>query len=274
MLYCWSCARYTTHRPPTVMDWDRDLVIPPGFSLQPYIPWIKILDECMVWRQITNFYILMWFYRVSSFEPNLGEYVSPPYPVAYLGFHKGGIFSLATNAHTKGWQTTFSNFFPMSKKNFFDKGPNAPPKYATDPTPWFARMAWSPPQGTIWGVAIMIETAFVVILSDSKKIDVISELSRWMSCSSQMGTLGGKFKYLKMCKDFFFKNGYFRFLKFCMAYFWITWFPKAPKIAEIPLFQMNFSIWKSDSSPTIRTPFCTLILLVTKSSWNLFLIKL
>ena len=42
------------------------------------------------------------------------------FSVAYLGFQKGGAkFSLATSAHTKGDQTKFSNFFSMSKKNFF-----------------------------------------------------------------------------------------------------------------------------------------------------------
>ena len=44
---------------------------------------------------------------------------------------RGGKFSLATSAHTKGGQTKFSNFFSMSKKNFFwPKGGawhNAPP---------------------------------------------------------------------------------------------------------------------------------------------------
>ena len=66
-------------------------------------------------------------------------------------------------------------------------------------------MALPPPQGTIWGVAIIIETAFVVILSDSKTIYVNSELPRWTSCSSQMRTLGVKFKFLKMCDDLFTK---------------------------------------------------------------------
>ena len=43
--------------------------------------------------------------------------------MAYLGFHKGGAkFSLATSAYTKGGQTRFSNFFPMSKKKFLAKG--------------------------------------------------------------------------------------------------------------------------------------------------------
>ena len=36
--------------------------------------------------------------------------------VAYLGFHKGGKFFLATNTYTK-----FSNFFIMSKKIFLAK---------------------------------------------------------------------------------------------------------------------------------------------------------
>ena len=43
------------------------------------------------------------------------------YSVVYLGFQKGGKFSLATSAHTRGGggQTKFSNFFSMSKKNLF-----------------------------------------------------------------------------------------------------------------------------------------------------------
>ena len=36
--------------------------------------------------------------------------------VAYLGFHKGAKFSLATNAYIMGGQTMFSNFFPMELK--------------------------------------------------------------------------------------------------------------------------------------------------------------
>ena len=54
--------------------------------------------------------------------------------VAYLGFHKGATFSLATSVHTKGGQTMFSNFFPKVKKFFLPKGALAqwpPPKYAT-----------------------------------------------------------------------------------------------------------------------------------------------
>ena len=53
--------------------------------------------------------------------------------VAYLGFQKGGKFSLATNAHTKGGQTKFSNFFQCQRKIFLAKGGMAqwPPKYAS-----------------------------------------------------------------------------------------------------------------------------------------------
>ena len=48
----------------------------------------------------------------------------------YLGFHKGVIFSLATNAFTKGSQT----IFPIYSWFFLAKGLwlNGPLKYATD----------------------------------------------------------------------------------------------------------------------------------------------
>ena len=92
----------------------------------------------------------------STFEPNLGEHVSPPYPVAYLGFHKGEPNFLWPVMLTQRGQTMFSNFFPMSKKNFFAKGGHG-------------SMVQPPLQGTIWGVAIIIETTFIVILSDSQK---------------------------------------------------------------------------------------------------------
>ena len=57
-------------------------------------------------------------------------------PVAYLGFHKEGKFSLATSAHTisKKGQTKFPNFFQCQKKIFGQRGawPNSSPKYATE----------------------------------------------------------------------------------------------------------------------------------------------
>ena len=52
-------------------------------------------------------------------------------PVAYLGFHKGG---LNFSAYTKRGPNYVLLFFYYVKKNFFlPKGPrpNAPPKYAT-----------------------------------------------------------------------------------------------------------------------------------------------
>ena len=86
----------------------------------------------------------------------------------------------------------------------------------------------------------MIETAFVVILSDSKKIDVISELSRWMSCSSQMGTLGGKFKYLKMCEDFFFKKWVFQVFEILHGLFLDHVISKCPKNCRNSTFPDEF----------------------------------
>jgi hypothetical protein len=57
-------------------------------------------------------------------------------PVAYLGFHKEGKFSLATSAHTisKKGQTKFPNFFQCQKIFFGQRGawPNSSPKYATE----------------------------------------------------------------------------------------------------------------------------------------------
>ena len=52
--------------------------------------------------------------------------------VAYLRFQKGGKSSLATNVHTMGGQTKFSNFFQCQKK-ILSKGAMAqcPPKYAS-----------------------------------------------------------------------------------------------------------------------------------------------
>ena len=41
---------------------------------------------------------------------------------AYLGFHKGGKFLLATSAHTRGANHIFI-FYPMVKKNFAKGGP-------------------------------------------------------------------------------------------------------------------------------------------------------
>ena len=56
--------------------------------------------------------------------------------MAYLGFHKEGAkFSLATSAYMKGGQIMFSNFFPMAKNFFCQRGAMAqwPPKYTTVP---------------------------------------------------------------------------------------------------------------------------------------------
>ena len=70
---------------------------------------------------------------------NLGSTIRFPaesgaelHAVAYLGFQKGGIFSLGTSAHTKGGKPSFPIFFRCRIK-FLPRGhdPMLPPKYAT-----------------------------------------------------------------------------------------------------------------------------------------------
>ena len=55
--------------------------------------------------------------------------------VAYLGFHKGeGKFSMATSAYLHEGETMFSNFFPMTKTDFFGQRRHGPSPLTRDRT--------------------------------------------------------------------------------------------------------------------------------------------